>query len=237
MVRVKEVLILEDTSFLDEKLSSGAFELSFRKMIYVLVGGLLSYKLIDSYKIPDILLGVVIIGIALALAFYPAKSIRLESVFIGAFSYLLGGFFTPDPDKVKEAEKKKQKKVKPKAKIETVKNTARITKIADKPTEKTVDNHVEKQNNVQAVMRADTVVNNPPVAKNTIIKHKNSLLLDYILTAVSGAFSLLLFRILIHTFASPSLITVIANILMFSVSAGVFIAELLYTIPRLLKHS
>ena len=54
----KKVCISEGgPKFLDEKLSSGAFELTFRKMIYIMVGGLMSYKLIESYKAPDILLG------------------------------------------------------------------------------------------------------------------------------------------------------------------------------------
>ena len=108
MVRVKEVLILEDTSFLDEKLSTGAIEITFRRLIYVLVGGLMSYKLIESYKVADILLGVLILALAFALAFYPARSIRLESIIIGAFSYSLSSLFAPDPEKAKRPPKAKR---------------------------------------------------------------------------------------------------------------------------------
>ena len=108
MVRVKEVLILEDTSFLDEKLSTGAIEITFRRLIYVLVGGLMSYKLIESYKVADILLGALILALAFALAFYPARSIRLESIIIGAFSYSLSSLFAPDPEKAKRPPKAKR---------------------------------------------------------------------------------------------------------------------------------
>jgi|GEM_PF-1237440 hypothetical protein len=218
MVRVKEVLVLEDTSFLDEKLSSGAFELTFRKMIYIMAGGLMSYKLIDSYKAPDILLGVIIIGVALALAFYPAKSLRLESIFVGGFSYLLGGFFTPDLDKVKNMQKQ-QKKPKPKTKIETVKNTAKITKIVKEPSKEITKNSVEEKEQLSNIKAVD--------------KRRN-LWLDYILAATSGAFSLLLFRILKCVIVKPSLIIEITTILLlFAVSTGVFVSELLYIILRL----
>ncbi|BDC00272.1 hypothetical protein SACC_32880 [Saccharolobus caldissimus] len=212
MVRVKEVLILEDTSFLDEKLSTGAVEITFRRLMYILIGGLVSYKLIDSYKIPDILLGVLILTVAFALAFYPAKSVRLESIFIGAFSYLLGGFFTPDPDEVEDAEKKKQSKAQKKIqKLETSKGIARIS-----------------------VNKAKTELQKT-TTKTQGQKQQNRGL-NYVMIGVSGVISLLLYKFMIEEFnhASPLLITII---IAFAISAALFIISLSMLLGRLLKHT
>jgi multidrug efflux pump subunit AcrB len=215
MVRLKELLILEDTSFLDEKLSSGTLELTFRKMMYILIGGLISYKLIDSHKFPDIIIGVIVVSIALALAFYPPKSQRLETIFLGAISYFLGGFFTPDPDIKKIDKKDNKKKKKVHIVVETHKGVSQIEKI-------------EKIQDVEIANELDEGEEGKSRGKSKE-KRGKSKKFDYAILGISGASSLMLFKFLLHLLAFPAyhLIDFTIDILLFSVSVAVFISEII----------
>jgi hypothetical protein len=92
VARIKEALILEEVGFADERLASGLFSFTFRSLMYLFAGGLLSFKLITSYTAGGIALGAAVLLFALAFAFYPVKSVRLEAILVQAlFFYLSPG--------------------------------------------------------------------------------------------------------------------------------------------------
>jgi hypothetical protein len=115
MARLRDALILDEISFLDEKLGSNPI-LTMRNIFYFLGGGLIAYKLVETGKVGLQLAGILIFIFFLALIVYPKKSITLESMFIGMISYFLGF----DNENVileknkKRAQKKNKENLKPK---------------------------------------------------------------------------------------------------------------------------
>jgi len=89
MARLKDALILDEISFLDEKLGSNPI-LTMRNIFYFLGGGLIAYKLYSSDKVGLQLAGILIFIFVLALILSPKKSTTLESILVGMISYLLG---------------------------------------------------------------------------------------------------------------------------------------------------
>ena len=89
MARLRDALILDEISFLDEKLGSNPI-LTMRNVFYLLGGGLVAYKLFETGKVGLQFTGILIFIFFLALIVYPKKSITLESMFIGMISYFLG---------------------------------------------------------------------------------------------------------------------------------------------------
>jgi len=89
MARLRDALILDEISFLDEKLGSNPI-LTMRNIFYFLGGGLIAYKLFETGKVGLQLAGILIFIFFLALIVYPKKSITLESMFIGMASYFIG---------------------------------------------------------------------------------------------------------------------------------------------------
>jgi uncharacterized membrane protein HdeD (DUF308 family) len=89
MARLRDALILDEISFLDEKLGSNPI-LTMRNIFYLLGGGLIAYKFYGTDKIGFQLVGILIFVFVLALVLYPKKSVTLENTIIGMFSYLLG---------------------------------------------------------------------------------------------------------------------------------------------------
>lgn len=114
MARLKDALILDEISFLDEKLGNPF--LTLRNIFYLLGGGLIAYKLVETGKVGLQLAGILIFIFFLALIVYPKKSITLESMFICMISYFLGF----DNENVileknkKRAQKKNKENLKPK---------------------------------------------------------------------------------------------------------------------------
>jgi len=115
MARLRDALILDEISFLDEKLGSNPI-LTMRNIFYFLGGGLIAYKLFETGKVGLQLAGILIFIFFLALIVYPKKSITLESMFIGMASYFIGF----DNENVileknkKRAQKKNKENLKPK---------------------------------------------------------------------------------------------------------------------------
>jgi hypothetical protein len=110
MARLRDALILDEISFLDEKLGSNPI-LTMRNIFYFLGGGLIAYKLVETGKVGLQLAGILIFIFFLALIVYPKKSATLESILVGMISYLLG-FDNENvirEEKNKRAQKKKNK--------------------------------------------------------------------------------------------------------------------------------
>jgi len=116
MARMRESLIIEELSFLDEKLGGNPL-LTLRNMMYLMVGGLVSYKLIEGGGVKTAV-GVIIILFVLTLIAYPKRSLTLENIIIGVISYYLEpqGEEKKKQTAKKEARKQELKKEKPKAK-------------------------------------------------------------------------------------------------------------------------
>jgi len=89
MARLREALILDEISFLDERLGSNPI-LTLRNIFYFLGGGLIAYKLYSTDKIGLQLVGILIFVFVLALILYPKKSTTLESILVGLISHLMG---------------------------------------------------------------------------------------------------------------------------------------------------
>ena len=121
MARLREALILDEISFLDERLGSNPL-LTIRNIFYFLGGGLIAYKLFESGRAGLQLIGILIFAFTVALILYPRKSTTLESVIIGMLSYFLG--FDVTTEKKGPAKKEKAKKAE-KVKGETKTKTAR----------------------------------------------------------------------------------------------------------------
>ncbi|MEM4114643.1 hypothetical protein AAGT10_14755 (plasmid) [Sulfolobus tengchongensis] len=113
MARIRESLIIEELSFLDEKLGGNSL-LTLRNLMYFLFGGLIAYKLIEGGGV-KLVIGVIILLFVLALIVYPKRSLTLENILIGAISYYL----EPQGEAAKKKEAKKQEKQK------TTKNLAK----------------------------------------------------------------------------------------------------------------
>ena len=117
MARLRDALILDEISFLDERLGSNPI-LTMRNIFYFLGGGLLTYKLYSSDKVGLQLAGILIFISVLALILYPKKSTTLESILVGMLSYLLGfdnENVIREEKPTKRAQKKKNKEnLKPK---------------------------------------------------------------------------------------------------------------------------
>ena len=117
MARLRDALILDEISFLDEKLGSNPI-LTMRNIFYLLGGGLIAYKFYGTDKIGFQLVGILIFVFVLALVLYPKKSVTLENTIIGMFSYLLGfdnENVIREEKPTKRAQKKKNKEnLKPK---------------------------------------------------------------------------------------------------------------------------
>jgi hypothetical protein len=89
MARLRDALILDEISFLDERLGSNPI-LTIRNIFYFLGGGLIAYKLYSSDKVGLQVAGILIFVFILALILYPKKSTTLESTLNGMISYFLG---------------------------------------------------------------------------------------------------------------------------------------------------
>jgi len=106
MARLRDALILDEISFLDERLGSNPI-LTMRNVFYFLGGGLIAYKLYSSGKVGLQIAGVLIFIFVLTLILYPKKSVTLESILNGLISYLLG---LDSENVIREEKKKAQKK-------------------------------------------------------------------------------------------------------------------------------
>jgi hypothetical protein len=109
MARLRDALILDEISFLDERLGSNPI-LTIRNIFYFLGGGLIAYKLYSSDKVGLQVAGILIFVFILALILYPKKSTTLESILNGMISYFLG-FDNENvirEEKNKRGQKKKQ---------------------------------------------------------------------------------------------------------------------------------
>lgn len=129
MARLRDALILDEISFLDERLGSNPI-LTIRNIFYFFGGGLIAYKLYSSGKVGFQLLGILIFVFVLALILYPKKSVTLESILNGMVSYLLG---FDNENVIREEKKKAQKK---KVEKNLKKSSAKEEKKVDKPTSK-----------------------------------------------------------------------------------------------------
>ena len=108
MARLRDALILDEISFLDERLGSNPI-LTMRNIFYFLGGGLITYKLYSSGKVGLQIAGILIFIFVLALILYPKKSTTLESTLNGMISYLLG---FDNENVIREEKKRVQKKKK-----------------------------------------------------------------------------------------------------------------------------
>ena len=120
MARLRDALILDEISFLDEKLGSNPI-LTMRNIFYLLGGGLMAYKLYNTDKVGLQLAGILIFIFVLALILYPKKSVTLESILVGMVSYFMGFdnenvIREEKPTKRAQKKKNKEKERKPKNK-------------------------------------------------------------------------------------------------------------------------
>jgi hypothetical protein len=106
MARLRDALILDEISFLDERLGSNPI-LTMRNIFYFLGGGLIAYKFYSSDKVGLQIAGILIFIFVLTLILYPKKSTTLESTLNGMISYLLG---FDNENVIREEKKRAQKK-------------------------------------------------------------------------------------------------------------------------------
>jgi len=106
MARLRDALILDEISFLDERLGSNPI-LTMRNIFYFLGGGLIAYKLYSSGKVGLQIAGILIFIFVLALILYPKKSTTLESTLNGMISHLSG---FDNENVIREEKKRVQKK-------------------------------------------------------------------------------------------------------------------------------
>jgi hypothetical protein len=130
MARLRDALILDEISFLDERLGSNPI-LTIRNIFYFLGGGLIAYKLYSSDKVGLQVAGILIFVFILALILYPKKSTTLESTLNGMISYLLGF----DNENVIREEKKRVQKKKDEENLrkDSVKEEKEVEKSPSKP--------------------------------------------------------------------------------------------------------
>jgi hypothetical protein len=128
MARLRDALILDEISFLDERLGSNPI-LTIRNIFYFLGGGLIAYKLYSSDKVGLQVAGILIFVFILALILYPKKSTTLESTLNGMISYFLG---FDNENVIREEKKRGQKKKNEK----NLRKDSAKEKEMDKPTPK-----------------------------------------------------------------------------------------------------
>ena len=109
MARLRESLIIDEISFLEEPLGGNSL-LTMKNVFYGLIGILVGYKLIYSGKPAAELLGILLLAFIGFLVAYPKKSLAAESLLIGMISYYILG--TGQTTKQRENPKKKVKKAK-----------------------------------------------------------------------------------------------------------------------------
>lgn len=107
MARLRESLIIDEISFLEEPLGGNSL-LTMKNVFYGLIGILVGYKLIYSGKPAAELLGILLLAFIGFLVAYPKKSLAAESLLIGMISYYILG--TGQTTKQRENLKKKAKK-------------------------------------------------------------------------------------------------------------------------------
>jgi|ECHhosMinimDraft_1075155.scaffolds.fasta_scaffold00695_3 hypothetical protein len=98
MRRLLEVIVLEETSILDEKIGLGAWgSITMRALGYLLIAGVFAYILFRTGYTPNRVLAAAIMVSAAAVALYPAKSVRPEAVLASMIHYYLSGRRRPQP--------------------------------------------------------------------------------------------------------------------------------------------
>ena len=121
MARLRESLIIDEISFLEEQLGGNSL-LTMKNVFYGLIGILVGYKLIYSGKPAAELLGILLLAFIGFLVAYPKKSLAAESLLIGMISYYILG--TGQTTKQREDLKKKAKKAKGETKTKTARRPA-----------------------------------------------------------------------------------------------------------------
>ncbi|BFI75385.1 hypothetical protein [Sulfurisphaera ohwakuensis] len=125
MARLRESLIIDEISFIEEPLGGNNL-LTMKNMFYGLAAMLIGYKLIYSGKPVAELLGILLIVFIGFLVAYPKKSLTPESLLIGMLAYYLGfGSQTKSKEelrrkKIEEKKRKEELKKKTGAKKSTV---------------------------------------------------------------------------------------------------------------------
>lgn len=90
MVKLREPLIVDSVSPLDEKINVGAFTLTFRGLLYLLGTLILAYTFYAKHTPAGYVAALATFTVGLILVFYPPKSQSIETIIILAAAYLAG---------------------------------------------------------------------------------------------------------------------------------------------------
>ncbi|PSN90339.1 hypothetical protein B9Q08_04885 [Candidatus Marsarchaeota G2 archaeon ECH_B_SAG-M15] len=90
MVKLREPLIVDSVSPLDEKINVGAFTLTFRGLLYLLGTLILAYTFYAKHTPAGYVAALATFTVGLTLVFYPPKSQSIETIIILAAAYLAG---------------------------------------------------------------------------------------------------------------------------------------------------
>jgi hypothetical protein len=90
MVKLREPLIVDSVSPLDEKINVGAFTLTFRGLLYLLGTLILAYTFYAKHTPAGYTAALATFTVGLTLVFYPPKSQSIETIIILAAAYLAG---------------------------------------------------------------------------------------------------------------------------------------------------
>jgi len=90
MTKLREPLIVDSVSPLDEKVNVGAFTITFRGLLYLLSTLILAYTFYTKHTPAGYAAALATFAVGLTLIFYPPRSQSLETIIILAAAYLAG---------------------------------------------------------------------------------------------------------------------------------------------------